>query len=387
MRTSPLLAPPWSLCPYNERSPPESTAKRLPPRGRPASRGHLLRAALEREEAPLRGESPGVTTQAAVGRDDTMTGHHDRDRIRPKCAPCRARGLLVPGLSRHLAVRGDLPIGNAGRRREDPSLERRERREIDGDIEGLPAPGKVLVELDQEAVAAASVGKHAGTVRPGDPRELALVGSRAVVDRDHASRTDRDPERTERRIHDVVADGDEPFASRPSEQPFARVVHQGCQGRHRIASFSFFIASATRERAASSLHSSTAAISAYARPSTLRSTNAARCPGGSVRTAAARSAMVTPSRSGAARRRSASGTRRFVLRARSTHLFVAILYSHARSLPLRGGGHARNAARKVSWKMSSASARFPVSRSAYAKISRSWRSRRSPKVTGPISRR
>src|SRR5438132_819366 len=138
MRTSPLLAPPWSLCPYNERSPLESTAKRLPPRWRPASRGHLLRAALEREEAPLGGEPAGV-------------------------------------------------------------------------------------------------------------------GSRAVVDRDHASRTDRDPERTERRIHDVVADGDEPFASRSSEQPFARVVHQGCQGRHRIASFSFFIASATRERAASSL--------------------------------------------------------------------------------------------------------------------------------------
>src|SRR5437868_2212678 len=218
MRTSPLLAPPWSLCPYNERSPLESTAKRLPPRGRPASRGHLFRAALEREEAPLGGEPAGVTTQTAVGRNDTMTGHDDRDRIRSERAARRARGLFVPGLSRHLAVRGHLPVRNTGRRRENPSLERRERREVDGDIEGPPAPGKVLVELDQEAVAAAPVGNHPGAVRPRDPRELALVGSRAVVDRDHASRTDRDPERTERRIHDVVADGDEPFASRPSEQ-------------------------------------------------------------------------------------------------------------------------------------------------------------------------
>src|SRR5438105_11821264 len=138
MRTSPLLAPPWSLCPYNERSTPESTAKRLPPRGRPASRGHLLRAALEREEAPLGREPAGVTTQAAVGRNDTMTGHHDRDRIRSERAARRARGLLVPGLSRHLAVRGDLPIRTAARRREDPSLERRARPAAGGGAGGPP---------------------------------------------------------------------------------------------------------------------------------------------------------------------------------------------------------------------------------------------------------
>jgi len=57
------------------------------------------------------------------------------------------------------------------------------------------------------------------------------------------------------------------------------------------------------------------------------------------------------------------------------------LYSQARSLPRRGGGHARNAARNVSWYRSSASARWPETRRAYANSSRSWRSRSCPKVS------
>src|SRR4029077_4245530 len=186
---------------------------------------------------------------------------------------------------------------------------------------------------------------HTRTVRARDPRQLARIGRRGIVDVYDRARGDRDPKRTERRIHDVVSDADEPFALRAHDQTFACFTDQWFERVHRTASLTFFIASAPRDRAASSLHPSTSATSAYERPSTLRRTNAARCPVGSARTAVARSDSVTPSRPGAARRRSASGTRRRVRRTRSIALFVAILQSHCRLLSAPGGGQAQNAAR------------------------------------------
>src|SRR5207249_8082049 len=166
--------------------------------------------------------------------------------------------------------------------------------------------------------------KNRRTICPRDARQVAGIGLRTVVDREHAARPDGDPERPERRVHHVITDGDEPFSLRARDQMLAGLVDEWFDGVHRTASFTFFIASATRERAASSVHPSVSATSAYERPSTLRSTNAARCPVGRARTAFLRSMSVTPSRSGAARRRSASATARRDRRARSIALFVAI---------------------------------------------------------------
>jgi len=106
--------------------------------------------------------------------------------------------------------------------------------------------------------------------------ELARIGRRAVVDVHDTARADRDPERTERRVHDVISDGDEPFALRAREQMLAGLVDKWFERVHRTASFTFFIASATRDRAASSLQPSASATSAYERPSTFLRTNAAR---------------------------------------------------------------------------------------------------------------
>src|SRR3989442_1355524 len=95
-----------------------------------------------------------------------------------------------------------------------------------------------------------------------DPRELARIGRRAVMDVHHTARAHRDPERAERGIHDVIAHGDEPFVLRTSDQMLPGIVDEWFQRVHRTASFTFFMASATRERAASSLHPSTSATSA-----------------------------------------------------------------------------------------------------------------------------
>src|SRR5438093_721818 len=154
--------------------------------------------------------------------------------------------------------------------------------------------------------------------------ELAPIRRLAVMDVHDTARTDRDPQRTERGIHHVVPDGDEPFPFRAGHEAFACFADEWFERVHRTASFTFFIASATRERAASSLQPSASATSAYDRPSTFRNTNAARWPVGSDRTAVARSRSVTPSRSGAASRRSAIGTTRRFRRTWSIALFVAI---------------------------------------------------------------
>src|SRR3989441_6754790 len=318
----------------------------LAPRGLPATRRHLARA-FQCEQAALGGEATGVAAQAAVGCDHPVARDDDRDRIGPERPARRARGALVPGALRHGRVRRQLPIGDARRRTEDASLERRESGEVHRDGERTALPGEVLLELARETAGAARIGHEARAVRPHQPREIGRRRLVSVVQRGDAGGGGRDPERAEGRVENVVAKRGEPLAPRAPHQALPSVGDGLID--HRVASFTFFMASATRERAASSLQPSAAATSRYGRPSTLWSTNAARCPGGSVRIEAARSASVTPSRSGAARRSSASGTRRRFRRARSIALFVAILYSHARSAPRRGGGHARKAARKVSW--------------------------------------
>src|SRR5256885_16353010 len=145
------------------------------------------------------------------------------------------------------------------------------------------------------------------------------------MDVEQSAWSDRDPERPERRIDDAVADRFEPFAPRAPHQTLASACDDHIELAHRIASFTFFIASATRDLAASSLHSSATETSAYDSPCTLRSTNAARCPVGSAFTAVARPASDTPSRSGAASGRSPRRTNRFVRLPRSIALFVAIL--------------------------------------------------------------
>src|SRR5438552_9372550 len=296
-------------------SPQIDSPKRLAPRRRPPPKRNLRLAALQSEQAALRDQATRVATQAAVGRHDAVAGNHDRDRVRAERRSRRARRLLVPGLTRDDLVGRQLAVRNARRRGEDALLERREGCQVDLDVERAAPAGEVLVELGEHAVAGPPIRKDARSVRARDPRELARIGRRAVVNVHDAARADRDPERTQRRIHDVVPDRDQSFALCAREQMLASLVDKWCERVHRTASFNFFIASATRERAASWVHPSVSATSAYERPSTLRRTNAARCPVGSARTAVARSESVTPSRSGAASRRSSSGTTR---RARRT---------------------------------------------------------------------
>src|SRR5438552_1901472 len=291
-------------------SPRIDSLKRLAPRRRPPPKRNLRLAALQSEQAALRDQATRVATQGAVRRHDAMAGNHDRVGVRAERRSGRARCLLVPGLTRDDLVGCQLAVRNACRRGEDALLERCKRCQVDLHVERAAPAGEVLVKLREHAVAGPPIRKDARSVGVRDPRELARIGRRAVVNVHDAARADRDPERTERRIHDVVSDRDKSFALRAREEMLAGLIDKWCERIHRTASFNFFIASATRERAASSLHPSVSATSAYDRPSTLRRTKAARCPVGSARTAVARSESVTPSRSGAASRKSSSGTTR-----------------------------------------------------------------------------
>src|SRR2546428_2340591 len=222
----------------------------------PATCGHI--AALQLEEPTLRLEPAGVTAQAAVRRKDAVAGHHDRDRIRTERLTRGARGLLAAGFRRDLRVRRDVAEADPRGGREDAPLEVRKCRHVDRDVERLALAGEVLIELARERIRALVVGQQARSIGAHDPRELDLRRLGAVVDGEQALRPDGDPERTERRVDDTVSDGLEPFALRARHKALPRVHHHLV---HRIASLTFFIASATRDRAASSLHSRTRAIS------------------------------------------------------------------------------------------------------------------------------
>ena len=202
-----------------------------------------------------------------MARDD------DRDRVRTERLTRGARGSLAACLCGDLGIRRDLAERDACRRRQDPALELRERREVDRDVEPPARAAEVLIELTRDGIDAARIGQQARPVRAHDARELGSGRLAAVMDREHALRTDCDPEWPERRIDDAIAHRLESLAPCARQKMLSRVRQLHV---HRIASRTFFIASATRCRAASSLHSSACATSAYARPSTLRSTNAAR---------------------------------------------------------------------------------------------------------------
>src|SRR2546425_155083 len=157
----------------------------LAPRGLPATRRHLARA-FQCEQAALGGEATGVAAQAAVGCDHPVARDDDRDRIAPDRSARRARGALVPGALRHGRVRRQLPIGDARRRTEDASLERRESGEVHRDGERTALPGEVLVELARETAGAARIGHEARAVRPHQPREIGRRRLVSVVQRGDA---------------------------------------------------------------------------------------------------------------------------------------------------------------------------------------------------------
>ena len=121
------------------------------------------------------------------------------------------------------------------------------------------APGAVVIDVGMNRVTGRDEVER---IWRGDPGKLAWIRRRAVVDVHHPARADRDPERPQWRVHDVVTDGDEPFALRTRKQVRASLVDQWCERVHFTASFTFFIASATRDRAASSLQPSVSATSA-----------------------------------------------------------------------------------------------------------------------------
>src|SRR5438309_1962318 len=291
--------------------------------GWPAARWH--RGALQLEQPALRVEAPGVAAERPIARDDPVAGDHDRDRVVPDRAGGGPVGAIVADVVRDLRVGDQLAVGHTRGHREHLSLERRQRREVDRDVEVAAFAAPVLIELARDVVHAPRVGQHARPVGADDASQLQRRRLGAVMDVEQSAWPDRDPEWAERRLDDAVADRFEPFAPCAPYQTFARVRDDYIELAHRIASFTFFIASATRDRAASSLHSSATDISAYDSPWTLRSTNAARCPVGSAFTAVARSASDTPSRSGAASGRSPRRTNRFARLPRSIALFVAIL--------------------------------------------------------------
>jgi hypothetical protein len=176
-----------------------------------------------------------------VRPDDAVAGDHDRDRIRAERVARRAGG------GRHARARRDLPVAADGAERdalgrgEDAALERCERREVDGELEPRALPGEVLVELALHLVEALRRAEHARAVARDDPAEIALVSARAVVDREHAPRSEREPERPERGVHHVDRDARDALSDRAAGEAFAGFGEHRVE-RHARASFTFFVA-------------------------------------------------------------------------------------------------------------------------------------------------
>src|ERR1043165_7876944 len=134
----------WPCCPprpfswIRRTALPEIDSLGRPP-VRPASRWH--RAALEGQERALRIEAARVAPERAVGREDAVAGHDDRDRVRPERLTGGSHGLLAAGPCRDLGIRRHVAVRHAWRRTENPSLEIGQRREIDRHIEALALAG------------------------------------------------------------------------------------------------------------------------------------------------------------------------------------------------------------------------------------------------------
>src|SRR5258705_4207783 len=140
MRTWTSLLPPLAVVPVRRTAPPGID------RLGPPTRRHLG-ATLELEQPALRLETSGVPAQRPVARDDAVAGDHDRDRVVPDRTGRGAVGLVVTRLVRDLRVGDELAVRDSRGDGPDLPLERRERRQVDGDVE-LPAPAaEVLIEL------------------------------------------------------------------------------------------------------------------------------------------------------------------------------------------------------------------------------------------------
>src|SRR5438046_9730335 len=104
--------------------------------------------------------------------------------------------------------------------------------------------------------------RHAGVACERAPGAVAGRGCRTARDVRQTEGAERHAERTERKIHGGIAHRDQSFALRAREEMLTGLVDKWRERVHRTASFTFFIASATRERAASSLQPSVSATSA-----------------------------------------------------------------------------------------------------------------------------
>ena len=127
-----------------------------------------------------------------------MARHDDRDRVRAECLTGGPHRVRASGLRRDAGVAAHFAEGNRGGRPQDAALEVGERREVYRHVEAAALAREVLIELPRDRVGPARVRQDAGPVCPHDPRELVARRLSAVVDREHALRTDRHPERAER---------------------------------------------------------------------------------------------------------------------------------------------------------------------------------------------
>lgn len=67
---------------------------------------------LEVQQSPLQPKPTAVAAESASGRDNTMTGDHERQRIPAVGSTYRADGLRVAGPACQFAIRDGLAVGN-----------------------------------------------------------------------------------------------------------------------------------------------------------------------------------------------------------------------------------------------------------------------------------
>src|SRR5690242_16411320 len=108
--------------------------------------------ALEVEQEPLAVEPAGVAADRPAAVYDAMARYHDRDRIRAERIAGSTHGGGIARPPSHVAIGDELPERDPRRRLQNAPRETAREGEVDPDVEPLPPPREVLVQLPPDRI-------------------------------------------------------------------------------------------------------------------------------------------------------------------------------------------------------------------------------------------
>ncbi len=154
----------------------------------PVARGRHVDA-FEIQQRAFGGRSAAVAAHRAVGADDPMARHYDRDGVGRAGCPDGANGLGRTRKSGQRAVAGGGAVADVGRQvLEHHAAKSLGELPIQRHVEVVPASGEILVELPRDGVEAGRGVQHAGADPVGQVLQDGVV---ALAAERHSHQPDR----------------------------------------------------------------------------------------------------------------------------------------------------------------------------------------------------